>query len=145
MQRLAISGLLSVILILLLTGTIVTRRDLASVVDRGVAPEERNEQLNPAWVQDNVVPGQNEPETEDRDKDKDRRLDNKHKQSEPSAVGSPAASVPGAYVIRPPSPPLDDVTNQRREKVKEVRLHGVFVFCMLGYKKVKLELSAKEN
>ena len=124
MQRLAISGLLSVILILLLTGTIVTRRDLASVVDRGVAPEERNEQLNPAWVQDNVVPGQNEPETEDRDKDKDRRLDNKHKQSEPSAIGSPAASVPGAYVIRPPSPPLDDVTNQRRDKVKEMMKHG---------------------
>lgn len=145
MQRLAISGLLSVILILLLTGTIVTRRDtLASVVDRGVAPEERNEQSNPAWVQDNVVPGQNEPEIEDRDKDKDRRLDTRHKQSEPSAVGPPAASVPGAYVIRPPNPPLDDVTNQRREKVKEVRLHWVFVFCMLGFKKVKLALSVKE-
>lgn len=145
MQRLAISGLLSVILILLLTGTIVTRRDtLASVIDRGVAPEERNEQLNPAWVQDNVVPGQNEPEIEDRDKDKDRRLDIKHKQSEPSAVGPPAASVPGAYVIRPPNPPLDDVTNQRREKVKEVRLHRVLVFCMLGFEKVKLELSVEK-
>ncbi|EFN65488.1 Mannosyl-oligosaccharide 1,2-alpha-mannosidase IB [Camponotus floridanus] len=126
MQRLAISGLLSVILILLLmTGTIVTRRDtFASVIDRGVAPEERNEQLNPAWVQENVVPGQNEPEIEDRDKDKDRRLDIKHKQSEPSAIGPPAVSVPGAYVIRPPNPPLDDVTNQRREKVKEMMKHG---------------------
>lgn len=122
MQRLAISGLLSVILILLLTGTIVTRRDLANVVDRGVAPEARNEQqINPAWVQDNMVPGQDEPETEDKDKDQDRRLDAKHKQSEASAIGSPIASAPGVYVIRPPNPPLDDVTNQRREKVKEVK------------------------
>lgn len=127
MQRLAISGLLSVILILLLTGTFITRRDLASVVDRGVAPEERNEQLNPAWVQDNMVPGQDEPEIENKDKDKERRLDNRHKQFEPSVVEAPAASVPGVYVIRPPNPPLDDVTNQRREKVKEVRLHLTFV------------------
>lgn len=134
MQRLAISGLLSVILILLLTGTFITgRRDLASVVDRGVAPEERNEQLNPAWVQDNVVPGQDEPEIENKDKDKDRRLDIRHKQFEPSVVEAPAASVPGVYVIRPPNPPLDDVTNQRREKVKEVRSH--LIFCMLEFKK----------
>jgi len=123
MQRLAISGLLSLILILLLTGTIVTRsRDL--VVDRGVAAEERNEQqMNPAWVQDNAVPGQDEPESEDKDKDQDRRLDAKHRQSEPSAVGSLIANAAGIYVVRPPNPPLDDVTNQRREKVKEVRLH----------------------
>jgi len=123
MQRLAISGLLSLILILLLTGTIVTRsRDL--VVDRGVAAEEHNEQqMNPAWVQDNAVPGQDEPETEDKDKDQDRHLDAKHRQSEPSAVGPPIASAAGIYVVRPPNPPLDDVTNQRREKVKEVRLH----------------------
>lgn len=120
MQRLAISGLLSVILILLITGTFVSRRDLANVVDRGVAPEERNEQANPAWVQDNAVPGQDEPETNDRDKDKDRRLDAKHRQSEPSAIGSPYATAPGVYVIKSPNPPLDDVTNQRREKVKEV-------------------------
>lgn len=121
MQRLAISGLLSVILILLLTGTFVSRRDLANAVDRGVAPEERNEQVNPAWVQDNVVPGQDEPEIEDRSKDKDRRLDAKHKQSELPAVGPPSVTAAGVYVIRPPNPPLDDVTNQRREKVKEVR------------------------
>jgi len=131
MQRLAISGLLSVILILLLTGTFITRRDLASVVDRGVAPEERNEQLNPAWVQDNVVPGQDESEIEDKnkdkDKDKDRRLDIKHKQFEPSVVEAPVATIPGVYLIRPPNPPLDDVTNQRREKVKEVRSHLTFV------------------
>lgn len=134
MQRLAISGLLSVILILLLTGTIVTRRDLASVVDRGVAPEERSEQqMNPAWVQDNAVPGQDEqqqqqqpqqqqPEAEDRDKNHDRRTDGKHRQQqpEPSAIGPPIVPAPGVYVIRPPNPPLDDVTNQRREKVKEV-------------------------
>lgn len=127
MQRLAISGLLSVVLILLLTGTLVTRRDLASViVDRGVAPEERNEQVNPAWMQDNVVPGQDEPETQNKDNDKDQRLD-KHKQFESSAVGSPAASTPGIYVVGPPNPPLDDVTNQRREKVKEVRF--LFCFC----------------
>ncbi|XP_067212019.1 uncharacterized protein [Linepithema humile] len=124
MQRLAISGLLSVVLILLLTGTLVTRRDLASViVDRGVAPEERSEQVNPAWMQDNVVPGQDESEIQNKDNDKDRRLD-KHKQSEFSAVGPPAASTPGIYVIRSPNPPLDDVTNQRREKVKEMMKHG---------------------
>ncbi|KYN33055.1 Mannosyl-oligosaccharide 1,2-alpha-mannosidase IB [Trachymyrmex septentrionalis] len=124
MQRLAISGLLSVILILLLTGTFITRRDLANVVERGVAPEERNEQLNPAWIQDNVVPGQDEPEIEDKDKDKDRRVDIRHKQFEPSVVETPAVSIPGIYVIRPPNPPLDDVTNQRREKVKEMMKHG---------------------
>lgn len=122
MQRLAISGLLSVILILLITGTFVSRRDLANVVDRGVAPEERNEQINPAWVQDNAVPGgQDEPETDDKDKDKYRRLNAKHRQTKPSAVEPPSASTPGVYVIKPPNPPLDDVTNQRREKVKEVR------------------------
>ncbi|KAK1134991.1 hypothetical protein K0M31_007757 [Melipona bicolor] len=116
MQRLAVSGLLSVILIVLLTGTFVTRRDLANAVERGVAPEERNEQqLNPAWVQSNVVPGQDEPKPED----KDRRVDFKHRQSEPSAVGPPPVSLPGPYVIKPPNPPLDDVTNQRREKIKE--------------------------
>lgn len=121
MQRLAISGLLSVILIVLLTGTFVTRRDLANVVERGVAPEERNEQqLNPAWVQNNAIPGQDEARTED----KDRRVDFKHRQSEPSAVEPPPAPVPGPYVIKPPNPPLDDVTNQRREKIKEMMKHG---------------------
>ncbi|KAG5316712.1 MA1A2 mannosidase, partial [Acromyrmex insinuator] len=124
MQRLAISGLLSVILILLLTGTFITRRDLANVVDRGIAPEERNEQLNPAWIQDNMVPGQDEPEIEDKDKDKDRHVDIRHKQFEPSVVETPAVSIPGIYVIRSPNPPLDDVTNQRREKVKEMMKHG---------------------
>ncbi|KAG5346088.1 MA1A2 mannosidase, partial [Acromyrmex charruanus] len=124
MQRLAISGLLSVILILLLTGTFITRRDLANVVDRGVAPEERNEQLNPAWIQDNMVPGQDEPEIEDKDKNKDRHVDIRHKQFEPSVVETPAVSIPGIYVIRSPNPPLDDVTNQRREKVKEMMKHG---------------------
>lgn len=138
MQRLAISGLLSVILILLLTGTFITRRDLASVVDRGVAPEERNEQLNPAWVQDNVVPGQDEPQSEDKikDKDKDRRINVRHRPFEPSVVEAPAASVPSVYVIRPPNPPLDDVTNQRREKVKEVRSHLTFILHARIKKKV---------
>lgn len=127
MQRLAISGLLSVILIVLLTGTFVTRRDLANVVERGAAPEERgNEQQQqqqqqanpPAWVQSNVIPGQDEakPPLED----KDRWADSRQRQSEPSAVGPPPLPVPGPYVIKPPNPPLDDVTNQRREKIKEV-------------------------
>ncbi|XP_076174815.1 mannosyl-oligosaccharide 1,2-alpha-mannosidase IB-like [Ptiloglossa arizonensis] len=120
MQRLAISGLLSVILIVLLTGTFVTRRDLANVVDRGVAPEERSEPLNPAWVQNNAIPGQDEAKVEE----KDRRVDFKHGQSEPSAVGPPPIPVPGPYVIKPPNPPLDDVTNQRREKIKEMMKHG---------------------
>ncbi|XP_031776127.1 mannosyl-oligosaccharide 1,2-alpha-mannosidase IB-like isoform X5 [Apis florea] len=130
MQRLAISGLLSVILIVLLTGTFVTRRDLANVVERGAAPEERgNEQQQqqqqanpPAWVQSNVIPGQDEakPPLED----KDRWADSRQRQSEPSAVGPPPLPVPGPYVIKPPNPPLDDVTNQRREKIKEMMKHG---------------------
>ncbi|OAD55844.1 hypothetical protein WN48_04254 [Eufriesea mexicana] len=79
---------------------------------RGAGNEQ---QLNPAWVQSNVIPGQDEPKPED----KDRRVDSKHKQAEPSAVGPPPVPVPGPYVIKPPNPPLDDVTNQRREKIKE--------------------------
>lgn len=119
MQRLAISGLLSVILIVLLTGTFVTRRDLANVVERGGAPEERSseQQANPAWVQSNVIPGQDEAKPLE---DKDRWVDPRQRQSEPSAVGPPPVPVPGPYVIKPPNPPLDDVTNQRREKIKEV-------------------------
>lgn len=129
MQRLAISGLLSVILIVLLAGTFVTRRDLANVIERGVAPEERNEQqVNPAWVHSNVVPGQDEPKPED----KNRRPDFRHRQVEPSAVGPPPISVPGSYVIRPPNPPLDDVTNQRREKIKEVSGLTVFLSVSLS-------------
>lgn len=119
MQRLAISGLLSVILIVLLTGTFVTRRDLANVVERGGAPEERSseQQANPAWVQSNAIPGQDEAKPLE---DKDRWVDPRQRQSEPSAVGPPPVPVPGPYVIKPPNPPLDDVTNQRREKIKEV-------------------------
>ncbi|KAG6800061.1 mannosyl-oligosaccharide 1,2-alpha-mannosidase IA isoform X6 [Apis mellifera caucasica] len=118
MQRLAISGLLSVILIVLLTGTFVTRRDLANVVERGGAPEERSseQQANPAWVQSNAIPGQDEAKPLE---DKDRWVDPRQRQSEPSAVGPPPVPVPGPYVIKPPNPPLDDVTNQRREKIKE--------------------------
>lgn len=132
MQRLAISGLLSVIFILFLTGAFVTRRENivgVAVADRGVAPEERSKHPNPAWVQDNAVPGQDEPRTESRFKDKARRLGAKHRH-ESSVVEPPAAPNPGVYVIRPPNPPLDDITNQRREKVKEVRLHRI-LFCML--------------
>lgn len=123
MQRLAISGLLSVILIVLLTGTFVTRRDLANVVERGGAPEERSseQQANPAWVQSNAIPGQDEVKPLE---DKDRWVDPRQRQSEPSAVGPPPVPVPGPYVIKPPNPPLDDVTNQRREKIKEMMKHG---------------------
>ncbi|XP_033230510.1 mannosyl-oligosaccharide 1,2-alpha-mannosidase IA-like [Belonocnema kinseyi] len=127
MQRLAISGLLSVMLIVLLTGAFVTRRDLASVVDRGVGPEERSEQANPAWVHDNVVP---DPESQKND-EKERAVpisvvNPRHRphESEPSAVGPPPVPLPGAYIVRPPNPPLDDVTHQRREKVKEMMKHG---------------------
>lgn len=122
MQRLAISGLLSVMLIVLLTGAFVTRRDLASVVDRGVGPEERPEQANPAWVHDNVVP---DPESQKNDEKVGAVpisvVNPRHRphQSEPSAVGPPPVPLPGPYIVRPPNPPLDDVTHQRREKVKE--------------------------
>lgn len=154
MQRLAISGLFSVILIVLLTGTFVTRRDLTSVVERGVAPEERAEQVNPAWVQDNAVPIGGAPggvgvaaadnvgadsvaggfagpglarEEHNRveDKQQDRRMftlvRTVHRPSVVSvAIAPPPAPLPGPYVVRPPNPPLDDVTHQRREKIKEV-------------------------
>lgn len=133
MQRLAISGLLSVILIVLLTGTFVTRRDLANVVERGGAPEERSseQQANPAWVQSNAIPGQDEAKPLE---DKDRWVDPRQRQSEPSAVGPPPVPVPGPYVIKPPNPPLDDVTNQRREKIKEMMKHGWdnYVRCAWG-------------
>lgn len=119
-QRLAISGLLSVILILFLTGTLVTRRDFTSLIDRGIVPKNRNKPVNPAWTQDNVIPGQDELQIENNDID--QRLNNKQKQSEYSEVGPPPAFLPGVYVVRPPDPPLDDITNQRREKVKEVRV-----------------------
>ncbi|XP_014616321.1 PREDICTED: mannosyl-oligosaccharide 1,2-alpha-mannosidase IA isoform X2 [Polistes canadensis] len=157
MQRVAISGLLSVILIVLLTGTFVTRRDLTTVVERGVAPEERAEQVNPAWIQDNAVPGGGGgggggdgsvgilgngvaaadavagpglPREENRIEDKqDRRTFNLvrtvHRPSEVTvAVAPPPAPLPGPYVVRPPNPPLDDVTHQRREKIKEMMKHG---------------------
>ena len=122
-QRLAISGLLSVMLILLLTGTFVTRRDLANVVDRGVAPEDRPDQANPAWVQDNVVP--------DQDKgDSVRKFENiKHTtyRNQVSAPPESSLKVQGPYIILPPNPPLDDVTNQRREKVKEASIHNYLI------------------
>ncbi|XP_043490224.1 mannosyl-oligosaccharide 1,2-alpha-mannosidase IA isoform X1 [Polistes fuscatus] len=157
MQRVAISGLLSVILIVLLTGTFVTRRDLTTVVERGVAPEERAEQVNPAWIQDNAVPGGGGggggdgsvgifgnvvaaaadavagpglPREENRIEDKqDRRTFNLvrtvHRPSEVTvAVAPPLAPLPGPYVVKPPNPPLDDVTHQRREKIKEMMKHG---------------------
>ncbi|KAI4494867.1 hypothetical protein M0804_001068 [Polistes exclamans] len=157
MQRVAISGLLSVILIVLLTGTFVTRRDLTTVVERGVAPEERAEQVNPAWIQDNAVPGGGGgggggdgsvgilgngvaaadavagpglPREENRIEDKqDRRTFNLvrtvHRPSEVTvAVAPPPAPLPGPYVVRQPNPPLDDVTHQRREKIKEMMKHG---------------------
>lgn len=115
MQRVAISGLLSVMLIVLLTGTFVTRKDLHSVVERGVAPaEQRHSQGNPDWEQDNAVPDQEFQRFEEDTGD--RALASPG----PSAVGPAPAPVNGPYVIRSPNPPLDDVTNQRREKVKEV-------------------------
>lgn len=117
MQRLAISGLLSVMLIVLLTGTFMTRRDLASVVDRGVGPEERSEQANPAWVQDNIVPDQEAQRPGDVKKPV---VNVRYRPTESSAVEPPPGPVPGPYIVRPPNPPLDDTTNQRREKVKEV-------------------------
>ncbi|CAK9795535.1 Mannosyl-oligosaccharide 1,2-alpha-mannosidase IB, partial [Anthophora quadrimaculata] len=142
MQRLAISGLLSVILIVLLTGTLVTRRDMANIVERGVAPEERSEQqLNPAWVQNNVIPGQDEPKLVDTE----RRVDFKHKQSEPSAVGPPPVPEPGPYIIKSPNPPLDDVTNQRREKIKEMMKHGWDNYVRYAWGKNELRPISKKG
>lgn len=126
MQRLAISGLLSVMLIVLLTGTFITRRDLASVVDRGIAPEERNEQLNTAWVQDSIILDPPDNQQQQAQPLKPAVVVNPRLRHTPPAdpvVEEPIgieSSGPGAYVVKQPNPPLDDVTHQRREKVKEV-------------------------
>ncbi|XP_076378846.1 mannosyl-oligosaccharide 1,2-alpha-mannosidase IA isoform X1 [Megalopta genalis] len=145
MQRLAVSGLLSVILIVLLTGTFVTRRSLANMVDRGVAPEERNEQpLNPAWVLHNTVPGPGPDEL--KNEDKDRRVDAAaNRQSEPSAVGPPPIPVPAPYAIKLPNPPLDDVTNQRREKIKEMMKHGWDNYVRYAWGKNELKPISKKG
>ncbi|OXU24979.1 hypothetical protein TSAR_007053 [Trichomalopsis sarcophagae] len=131
MQRLAISGLLSVMLIVLLTGTFVTRRDLTSVVDRGVGPEERNEQINPAWVQDNIVldPEYQQQKLAFKAVTTPRsnvvvNVRHRHPPIEEPVLEleqPDAAQALGPYVVKQPNPALDDVTHQRREKVKEVR------------------------
>lgn len=112
MQRVAISGFLSVMLILLLTGAFITRRDMASVVDRN-----SNDPLNPAWMQGNAVPDQ------EAQQGRYHHIApaNKHKQ-------------PNYYVIKPPNPPLDDITHQRREKVKEVIKKRLEYFIVLFFK-----------
>ncbi|KAK0181976.1 hypothetical protein PV327_000152 [Microctonus hyperodae] len=123
MQRVAISGLLSIMLIVLLTGTFLTRRDLVtSVVDRGIGQEEGGEQINPAWVQDNALPNQDHQGNDIRER---RPVVNvRHRPpiyfEESSAVAPAPGLGPGEYIVGSPNPPLDDVTNQRREKVKEV-------------------------
>ncbi|XP_003424314.1 mannosyl-oligosaccharide alpha-1,2-mannosidase IA isoform X2 [Nasonia vitripennis] len=134
MQRLAISGLLSVMLIVLLTGTFVTRRDLTSVVDRGVGPEERNEQINPAWVQDNIVldPVYQQQKLAFKSVTTPRinvvvNVRHRHPPIEEPVLEleqPDAAQALGPYVVKQPNPPLDDVTHQRREKVKEMMKHG---------------------
>lgn len=122
MQRVAISGLLSIMLIVLLTGAFVTRRDLSTVVESGVAPAEHlPAQINPDWVQENAIPDQ------DQDLQRIEEIGDVDVIPGPSAVGPAPAPDNGVYVIRPPNPPLDDVTNQRREKVKEVRDRLFFI------------------
>lgn len=120
-QRLAISGLLSVVLIVLLTGTFVTRRDLDSVIERGSGIDEHNNQLNTAWVQENDIPDQDHQKIEI----KDRRpvVNPRHRPVEISSTGSISPKV---YEINEPEPPLDSVTNQRRDKIKEVCLSILF-------------------
>ncbi|KAK2586965.1 hypothetical protein KPH14_010940 [Odynerus spinipes] len=157
MQRLAISGLLSVILIVLLTGTFVTRRDLTSVVDRGVAPEERAEQVNPAWIQDNAVPGPgsgpagpSSVREESKNEDKDRRtfelVRTVHRPSEAGVgVAPPPAPLPGPYVVKLPNPPLDDVTHQRREKIKEMMKHGWDNYVRYAWGKNELRPISKKG
>ncbi|KZC09913.1 Mannosyl-oligosaccharide 1,2-alpha-mannosidase IB [Dufourea novaeangliae] len=111
MQRLAISGLLSVI------------------------------PLNPAWMQNNAIPGQDET----RNEEKDRRVEFSNRQSEQSAVGPPPVPVPGPYVINPPNPPLDDVTNQRREKIKEMMKHGWDNYVRYAWGKNELRPISKKG
>lgn len=115
MQRLAISGLLSVMLIVLLTGTFVTRSDLRSIVDRDVSAEERAEQMNTAWVQDKVIP---KPEIRRAaDLRAPRVVVNVRHRPNELMVDEPPPPV--KYVVKPPYPPLDDVTNERRETIKQ--------------------------
>lgn len=127
LQRVAITGLLSVMLILLLTGAFISRHDLASVVDRGVGPQDRPEQSNSAWLQENVIPDQDYEKNDERGHaNPNVAINVRHRPHhlEPSAVGPPPITHPGKYPIRPPNPPLDDITHQRREKVKEMMKYG---------------------
>ncbi|KAF7402669.1 hypothetical protein HZH66_004936 [Vespula vulgaris] len=147
------------------------RRDLTSVVERGVAPEERAEQVNPAWIQDNAVPvggagggaadgagavagglaGQGLAREENRIEDKqDRRMftlvRTVHRPSVVSvAVAPPPAPLPGPYVVRPPNPPLDDVTHQRREKIKEMMKHGWDNYVRYAWGKNELRPISKKG
>lgn len=110
-------------LILLLTGAFISRYDLSGIVDRGIGPQEHAEQLNSAWLQENVISDQYNERGDGKGYNLNPNVvvNVRHRHHvEPSAVGPPPITHPGKYPIRPPNPPLDDVTYQRREKVKEV-------------------------
>ncbi|XP_051170744.1 mannosyl-oligosaccharide alpha-1,2-mannosidase IA isoform X2 [Leptopilina boulardi] len=127
LQRVAITGLLSVMLILLLTGAFISRYDLSGIVDRGIGPQEHAEQLNSAWLQENVISDQYNERGDGKGYNLNPNVvvNVRHRHHvEPSAVGPPPITHPGKYPIRPPNPPLDDVTYQRREKVKEMMKYG---------------------
>ncbi|KAJ8676687.1 hypothetical protein QAD02_012474, partial [Eretmocerus hayati] len=146
-QRLAMSGLLSVMLVLLFMGMFMTRRELGSVVDRNViGPDEHaEEQLSPAWVQPNllserhdqqqqkqplqppksvVVNVRHRPAIERPSQGHQRHHDQWLQPEEDEQGQSLETAMNNPYVVKEPTPPLDDVTHQRREKVKEMMKHG---------------------
>ncbi|XP_012260571.1 mannosyl-oligosaccharide 1,2-alpha-mannosidase IA isoform X2 [Athalia rosae] len=138
MQRLAISGLLSVMLIVLLTGTFVTRRDLPANDERGVGPAEQVPgQGNPGWA-DNAIPEQ----------DFQRVLQvapvDNSVAAGPSGVGPAPAPENGPYIVREQST-LDDVSYQRREKVKEMMKHGWDNYVRYAWGKNELRPISKKS
>ncbi|XP_044009305.1 mannosyl-oligosaccharide alpha-1,2-mannosidase IA-like isoform X2 [Aphidius gifuensis] len=113
-QRLAITGLLSVVVIVLLTGTFVARRD--SLIGGN---DELTDQLNTAWVQENDFTEQNHVKIDDKEKQiVVNPRDRSHKVPSSKSIG------PEKYQINEPKPPLDSLTNQRRDKIKEMMKHA---------------------
>lgn len=128
-QRLAITGLLSVVVIVLLTGTFVARRD--SLIGGN---DELTDQLNTAWVQENDFTEQNHVKEDVKEKQiVVNPRDRSHRVPPSKPIG------PEKYQINEPKPPLDSLTNQRRDKIKEVcLLILILIYTLCMVKKILL-------